>query len=161
MIIYRFVNLWAVLYVVWLALTFPFSGQQIIAGAVVSFITALISIKFIKGKVDLLNPKRIGGFLWYLPVFTWALIKANVEIAITVLHPFMPIRPGIVAVKTGLKRDISKALLANSITLTPGTLTVDVEDDTMHIHCVKVPTSETEISRLAKPFEDHIRRISE
>ncbi|MBN2724385.1 MAG: Na+/H+ antiporter subunit E [Deltaproteobacteria bacterium] len=157
----RFINLFVVSLIVWLALTFPFSVHELIMGSVVAAVASLIAMGFVKGKVDIINPVRIIGFLIYLPVFSYQLIKANLQVAYVVLHPFLPINPGIVRVPTKLKRDISRAMLANSITLTPGTLTVQVENDDLCIHCVNVPSKEEDIKKLTTPFEDHIRRISE
>ena len=73
----------------------------------------------------------------------------------------MPIKPGIVIIKTGLKSDIAKMILANSITLTPGTFTLDIVDDTLLIHWINVRTENiaeaTEI--IGEKFEKYLRVI--
>jgi len=91
---------------------------------------------------------RSGGatslkWLLYIPVFFWAMIKANFDVAYRVIHPRMPINPGVVMINTDLKSDSGKLALANSITLTPGTLTMDVEGDKLLIHWINVKTSDT------------------
>ena len=65
----------------------------------------------------------------YIPVFLYKLVLANFDMAYRVLSPKLPINPRIVKVPTSLKSDFLKLVLANSITLTPGTLSLDVEDD--------------------------------
>jgi multicomponent Na+:H+ antiporter subunit E len=74
----------------------------------------------------------------YLLYFLWQLIKANLDVAMRVLSPSLPINPGIVRVRTGLKSSLGKLVLANSITLTPGTLTLDSEGDSLYIHWINV-----------------------
>ena len=71
------------------------------------------------------------------------LIKSNLDVARRVISPSIPINPGIVEIKTNLKSGIGRMLLANSITLTPGTLTVDIKDDRLFIHWIDVSSSET------------------
>jgi multicomponent Na+:H+ antiporter subunit E len=73
----------------------------------------------------------------------------------------MPLKPGIVKVKTTLKSDIAKTFLANSITMTPGTMSVDVVDDILYIHWIWV--HEEDIEKATKiivgPFEKYIANI--
>ncbi len=75
----------------------------------------------------------------------------------------MPIKPGIVAIKTTLKGDISKLILANSITLTPGTFTLDIIDDTYLIHWIWVESADMdEASKIiAHKFERYIKEFGE
>jgi multicomponent Na+:H+ antiporter subunit E len=81
-----------------------------------------------------------------------------------VLHPKMPIRPGFVRIKTRLRRPASRAVLCNSITLTPGTLAVDIFDDgTMVVHWIYVRTLDPDeaAERTIGRFEWFIERIFE
>ncbi len=106
---------------------------------------------------------RIIWFLWYLPIFLWECIKANMDVAYRVLHPKMPIKPGIVKVKTKLKTDIAKTFLANSITMTPGTLSVDIKDEFLYIHWIYVRDEGMEKATeiIVDKFEKHLKRIFE
>lgn len=72
----------------------------------------------------------------YLFFFTGELIKSNLNVAQVVLSPQLPLNPGIVKVRTRLKSRMGRLLLANSITLTPGTLTVEVDDEWFYIHWI-------------------------
>jgi multicomponent Na+:H+ antiporter subunit E len=99
----------------------------------------------------------------YLFVFIWECIKANIDVAYRVLHPAMPIRPGIVKVKTTLKSDMAKMLLANSITMTPGTISVDIIDDYLYIHWIYVRSEDPEVYTpiITGAFEKYIKKIIE
>jgi multicomponent Na+:H+ antiporter subunit E len=96
-------------------------------------------------------------------VFLWECIKANIDVAYRVLHPAMPIRPGIVRVKTTLKSDLAKMLLANSITMTPGTISVDIIDDYLYIHWIFIKSDDPEVYTgiITGAFEKYIKRIIE
>jgi multicomponent Na+:H+ antiporter subunit E len=75
----------------------------------------------------------------------------------------MPIRPGIVKVKTSLKSDMAKMLLANSITMTPGTITVDIIDDDLYIHWIYIKSEDPEVytGMITGAFEKYIKKIVE
>jgi multicomponent Na+:H+ antiporter subunit E len=85
------------------------------------------------------------------------------DVAYRVLHPRMPIRPGIVKVKTSLKSDMAKMLLANSITMTPGTITVDIIDDDLYIHWIYIKSEDPEVytGMITGAFEKYIKKIVE
>ena len=111
-----------------------------------------------------LEPKRYGWALAYIFVLTAYIVKANLEVAYRVLHPAMPIRPGIVRVKTKLRRPAARTILGNSITLCPGTLTLDVwEDGTMMVHWIYVRSEDGEEAarEIIGRFEWFIERIFE
>jgi multicomponent Na+:H+ antiporter subunit E len=72
----------------------------------------------------------------YIPWLVWAIIKANIQVAMIIIKPQMPIDPGFLQFKTKLTRKIALVTLANSITLTPGTITVDLQGDTYIIHAI-------------------------
>ena len=76
-----------------------------------------------------LAPGRYAWALVFVAVFLWQVLLANLDVAYRILHPRMPIRPGIVKIRTTLRTPAARTLLANAITLTPGTLTVDMTDD--------------------------------
>ena len=79
------------------------------------------------------------------------------------LHPDLPINPGIVKILTGLSSDMGKSFLANSITLTPGTLTVDIDGEYLYVHWINVTTQDIEEASkiISGRFEKIIRRIFE
>lgn len=82
--------------------------------------------------------KFVIFFPIYLIVLLIEMLRANLDVAMRVINPSLPINPGIVEFKTTLKSDLLKFILANSITLTPGTLTMDVKDDSFFVHWIDV-----------------------
>ena len=98
-----------------------------------------------------------------MPVLFLYVVRANLDVAYRVLHPALPIRPGIVRARTSLKTPAGRVLLANSITLTPGTLSVDLADDVLYIHRIHVPEEDPDgdTERSLARFETFIRRIFE
>ncbi len=75
-------------------------------------------------------------FFRYLVWLAWEVLKANVDVAIMILHPRMPIRPQFMVFRTTLKNDVARVLVANSMTLTPGTITVDLDGDRYLVHAI-------------------------
>ena len=112
---------------IWVLLNWVPDNQHLFIGIVVSALAAFLTGDFFVRRLHLFkHPYRYLWFLYYVPVFLWECFKANLDVAYRVLHPDLPIHPGIVKVNTKLKTDMALTFLANSITLTPGTLTVDV-----------------------------------
>jgi multicomponent Na+:H+ antiporter subunit E len=108
-------------------------------------------------------PKRIIGILLYSLLFFKALLIANLDVAKRVLSPKLNINPGIVKIRTELTSDVGKMLLANSITLTPGTLTVDIKGEYLFIHWINVESQDIiEATKIiAGDFEKLIKSIVE
>jgi multicomponent Na+:H+ antiporter subunit E len=160
----RYVTVFILSLIFWLLLTFKITVPNIIVGSVASLICSLIFTRFfIHNIYKLMQPHRYFWFLVYLVVFIWECIKANFDVAYRVLHPAMPIRPGIVKVKTTLKSDMAKMLLANSITMTPGTISVDIIDDNLYIHWIYIRSEDPEVYTgiITGAFEKYIKRIIE
>lgn len=160
----KYIALFILAFIFWLLLTFNLSFSNIIVGLVASLITATIFGKyFIKDVVPFLQIQRYFWLIIYLIVFTWECIKANFDVAYRVLHPAMPIKPGIVKVKLGLKTNIAKTILANSITMTPGTITVDIIDDYIYVHWIYVYSENPDeySQKISGKFEKYIKKIFE
>lgn len=135
----------AVLYAFWLLLNGSLAVDVLIIGALVAVaVTALFqnSMSFLADAR--LTPVGAVATIMYFGYFLKELIKANLTLAAIVLSPDLPIRPGIVKVRTRLKSPMGRLLLANSITLTPGTLSVEMADDWLYVHCVVVDHTDVE-----------------
>ncbi|MDD3123725.1 MAG: Na+/H+ antiporter subunit E [Candidatus Izemoplasmatales bacterium] len=134
----KYLATFIVLFVIYLFLA-GFVLEEVVLGSIVSATLTLILVKFVNFKIDLLLPIKLLKFVFiYLPVFIWKLILANFDVARRVLSPKIPLNPGIVRIKTDLKGDFGKLTLANSITLTPGTLSIDIDEDYLYVHTVDV-----------------------
>jgi multicomponent Na+:H+ antiporter subunit E len=112
-----------------------------------------------------LNPVRWVSFLVYLfGPFLWGMVKANLDVAMRVITG--EIRPGIVRIDSGLKKSLASTMLANSITLTPGTLTVDVDDgpeegNIFYIHWIYVRDENPAEEDVYGSFGKWARRVAE
>jgi multicomponent Na+:H+ antiporter subunit E len=138
--------------------------QEILAGAILSLALAYWGHPYLsKRGLSAFSPKRILCIIFYVPVFFYECVKANLDVAYRVVHPKMPIQPGIVAIRTSLKSDVGKLMLANSITLTPGTLTVDVSEEYLFIHWINVESTDVEEAGrlIGGRFEKYLKVIAE
>jgi multicomponent Na+:H+ antiporter subunit E len=77
---------------------------------------------------------NVGRFILYLPWLTWQIVTASLQVAYVVMSPRMPIDPALVKFKTKLSNISSKVILGNSITLTPGTITLNITGDEFLVH---------------------------
>ena len=87
---------------------------------------------------DILLLRKLPLILLYILVLFWEIIKANVSAIRLTLSYRNEIDPVIVQFQTGLKTDLANVVLANSITLTPGTITVAMEEDELTVHALDV-----------------------
>ena len=157
-------------FIIWVLGAWPFVDgkidiQVITAGLIVSFLVAILFHEILpKEHLVFISPLRVFWALVYVPVFFYYVIKANLDVVYRALHPQMPIKPGIVKIKTNLKTESGITALANSITLTPGTLTVDLTDDGyLYIHWINVKSDDVEQATefIAKRFEWFLKKIFE
>ena len=146
----------SLLFVMWMILTSNFQMANILIGFGVSFGVSLFYLKIFKH-----NEFETISLYWvcvYILVLIKNLIISNIQIAKRTLSKDMQLAPAIVEVKTELKSEWKKLLLANSITLTPGTLTLDVKEDMLYIHIIECKSSENK-QLIIKEFEDVILKI--
>lgn len=108
-------------------------------------------------------PGIFAWLLYYIFIFLWECLKANIDVAYRVLHPDMPIRPGTIKIKTTLKSDAGLTFLANSLTLTPGNTTVDVDKaaGVLYVHRLYIKDEHRGYIPAAQKFENILRRIFE
>jgi len=154
-----------ILYIVWIALiagdNFSFGGLMI--GLIVAPLVAWLSGSHLSFVDDIkFSPQMPIHMLRYLGAFFVALMRSNVDMAKRVLSPQLPINPAVVVINTQLESRLGKLLLANSITLTPGTLTVDVLEHGLQIHWVdstKGTDLESATQAISASFEQHLREF--
>ena len=143
------------------------SFAEIIFGIILSIVVAIIASKlFVKESYRMANPVRWFTFIGYLFYFFYEMAKANVDVAYRVLTG--KINPGIVKISPDLKIDLGITMLANSITLTPGTLTVDIDEDSndLYIHWINVKKEAldkkpVDCKYVCAGFPAWIRRVAE
>jgi len=145
------------------------SPEEIIAGLLLSRVAGYFGSRFLfldARDMRMFSPMRLLNFILYLGPFFLAMAKANIDVAGRVITG--KIDPGIVRIRPNMKTDLGLTLLANSITLTPGTLTVDVDEKTrdLFIHWIGVDLSKVreldcEIEPICGRFPELIRKVTE
>jgi len=159
----KILSTWMVLYVIWVALA-GFSIEELLVGLGVSLILSVLIGKTQGYDFGFKIVVQAVKFLFvYLPYFIFKLIEANIDLAKIVLNPKLPINPGFVTITTGLEGDVAKLMLANSITLTPGTLSIDVEGQDLLIHWVDISGNDKNdyFKTIASGFEKRLGGIVE
>jgi multicomponent Na+:H+ antiporter subunit E len=159
----KIIEFFAIL-LLWLAFVWSLDIPNVMAGVAVAFLVVWLFSDILPVEIGkIFQPVRLFWLIIYLPVFAWHVLKSNLDVTYRVFHPEIPIRPGIVRVKTGLKTDIAKTFLANSITLTPGTLTVDFIDDNLYIHWINIISDDPEVETklIVSKFEKFLKKIFE
>ena len=157
---------------VWSALRRPAGIQDLILGISVALFVTFMTAPFTTAEPGdkKAHRKRHGLFgilikstylLYYVVVFLWECVKANIDVAFRVLHPDLPIRPGTVKIRTALKSDAALTFLANSLTLTPGNTTVDVDKlaGVLYVHRLYIKDERSQLIPAAQRFENILKRI--
>ncbi len=143
---------------VWVALTGSIAFLNFLFGFVVSFaILWLITVDRRKAKYFKILPKLVAFIFFFL----YELIKANLQVAYDVMTPNFFMTPGIVRVPLDAETDIEITLLANLISLTPGTLSLDVSDDrkVLYVHSMYISDKEEFIHGIKSGFERRLLEI--
>ncbi len=122
------------LFLVWIGVTNSLNIQELIVGAIVSFLIA----KFFTPKREFNLKDLAVKYIRFIPIFLKNLIESNIAVAKIVLNPKLPINTGIVKLKTDLTNEHDRLILANAITLTPGTITVELRDRELFIHVLNL-----------------------
>jgi len=149
------------MFTIWVLLAGTSVQELIFGGIAALFVTMLFRQKLTMLQDIKFNPKSIIFMVGYFFVFFWELFKSNFDVALRVISPKLPINPGIVKVRTGLKSPLGRSFLANSITLTPGTLTVEMRDEYFYIHWIDVTSDDIEGStqKIVTKFEKYLEVI--
>ena len=159
-----FLYMLAISLLVWLALTVSLEAEELVVGLGICLVLSLLLNSYYLGLgLPPLSITRIVFLAAYLVALLWEILKANLDVAYRVVHPRMPINPGVVVIRTELRSDIAKMILANSITLTPGTFTLDIIGDKLLIHWINVKAEAVEEATelIGERFERYLRVIFE
>ena len=142
----------------WGAVTGNFSEINLAFGFVLGF-GALFLIREQVGTSAYF--KRISKVFGLAVLFVYELVLSAWRVAMIVLQPKIELQPGIIAFPLTVDRDFEITMLANLITLTPGTLSVDVSEDrkTLYVHCIDVPDPQATIDDIKNGFERKILEV--
>jgi len=149
-----------VLALLWLAITGNFSGANLVFGALIA-VGAVFLLR------DSVAPpralKRLRRIVSLAVLFLYELGLSAVRVAILVVTPDLrtALRPAVVAVPLTVKSDAEITVLANLITLTPGTLSIDLSDDRKHlyVHALSVSDPQSVIDDIKSGFEARVRKV--
>ncbi len=144
---------------VWVALTGSYDRTTFLFGFLLSFILIWIIGRDGDSRKYVGFVPKIVSFILY---FTYQIIKANIEVAYDVVTPKFYMKPGIVQVPLDARSDVEITLLANIVSLTPGTLSLDVSTDrsVLYIHAMYIDDRESFIYEIKNGFERRLLEIT-
>ena len=162
--IIRFLLTFSILMLFWFILTLNFQSTSILIGIILSFFVSMVSYDFfLKSNLNIVN--RFFQILWYLLLYIFVLVYEMFLASFDVLYRVISndINPEVVYIKSELKSDLAILLLSNSITLTPGTITIDVEDEYLYVHWLYARTTHFgyAANMIKGRFEKWLERIFE
>ena len=154
------IKLFATLFVVWILLNGTLAPGTLAVGALAAALVALLfpeNLSVLSGLRSL--PQALLAAVGFVLYFLKELVKANLRMAAIVLHPALPVKPAIVRAHTDLTHPVSRLLLANAITLTPGTLTVEIKGEWLYVHWVVAEGTDTETAtrEIVAGFERYLK----
>ncbi|WLR55763.1 Na+/H+ antiporter subunit E [Mesobacillus subterraneus] len=144
---------------VWMFLKTSYSPASFFVGYFFGLLIIYIFRRFFTSRFYIL---RVVAVLNLIYIFNLELVLSNVAVLKAVLRPKLNIKPGIFAFPTELKEDWEITMLANLITLTPGTLVVDVSDDNriLYVHAMDITDADEAIQSIKNTFEKAIMEVS-
>ena len=145
--------------IVWMFISVSFTASTFVVGFIIGTILLWIMKRFLPGRFYM---SRVWSVIKLTALFFKELFMANIQVFVLIVQPKMPIKPAIFAYPTILEKDWEITLLANLITLTPGTLVIDVSEDsrTLYIHAINYDDAEGAIESIKNTFEKAILEVS-
>lgn len=145
--------------VMWMFLSETYTLTSFISGYILGIVLLLLLNRYIPGRFYL---DRLLKVIQLILLFIKELIKSNIDIVKLVYTPKPEIEPGIFAYQTELETDWELTLLANLITLTPGTLSVAISNDNsiIYIHAMDIDDINESIQSIKMTFEKAIMEVT-
>jgi multicomponent Na+:H+ antiporter subunit E len=145
--------------IIWMFLLETFTFSYFFLGFIIGFVLLFLFRRFIPGTFYYGKVRAIVKLIY---IFFRELILSNLEVVKVVYRPIVDIQPGIIAVPTDLRTNWEITLLANLITLTPGTLSISVSNDnqTIYIHAMDIRDKDETIRSIKGTFEDAIMEVT-
>ena len=156
-----FIVLAALLAVVWIFLNSTIAIGLVLTGILISGGLAFAFTRQTGIWQDVtVSPARLYHFILYTGRFLVELAQSNLNMLRYVYAPRIKINPGIVKINTRLKTPVGRLALANSIALTPGSLVVDIDGDSLFVHCLDLQTIDSDQATrlIAGPFEEQLEK---
>lgn len=149
----------ALVFVFWLVISASLAPVDVAVGAVLSLLLGWWSARFLwAGQAPGISLRESLALLRYLARFSLQVLHSAIHVALIVMNPRLPIEPRLFVCRTQLQREVSRIAFAHSVSLTPGTLTVDVSGSDFLVHCLDEESVERILSgelerRVAEVFE--------
>ncbi len=138
------ISLWLVMLALWLALSGMFQTLLVVFGIGSCILVVSIALRMDvvdhEGHPVHLHPLATLGYFGWLAV---EVVKSNIDVARRILDPALPIRPTLVRVPCSQRTDLGRVIFANSITLTPGTVSIDLDDTHVTVHALTAEGART------------------
>jgi multicomponent Na+:H+ antiporter subunit E len=159
------------LMIIWVALTEDFSPFNLVLGFIFGAFLLWFGrgvtgrVRYFQWGEDVPGPVGLAVHFWrlikFIVIFIWEVILANINIMLTVLKPTLDLKPAIIALPMDIDSDVEITLLANMITLTPGTLSLDVSDDRriLYVHCAHAEDPESTKREIKDGFETLVQEV--
>lgn len=150
-------------FLVWVIFNGTITVEIAVIGAVIVFFMFAFICKFMdySMKREILLYKKSVYFLWYVIILVSEIVKANMAVIRLITSNSEVVEPVMVKVHTNLKSNFCRVLLANSITLTPGTITVSLDGDEYVVHCLDKSLSEGMEDSIFVKMLEKLERIGE
>lgn len=134
----KYIIAFFILFLNWVIWSGMFDAFHLSLGVISCLLVIYMShdILFTSKKITSKHLMEVIRFIKYIPWLLYQIVLSNIYVARLVMNPNMPIDPHVIRFKTKLKKDISVVTFANSITLTPGTITADIKEGEFYVHCI-------------------------
>lgn len=153
----NFIGTGIILFAFWVLLSGQFDAFHLTLGAICASLVAYLYHDLLFANVRVGDMRIVAWrFITYIPWLLYQILMSNIHVASLVLRRKMPIDPKIVTFKTKLETDISCVTLANSITLTPGTITMEIRDGVYYVHALSKKVAD---ELRAGEMEDRVAHI--
>jgi multicomponent Na+:H+ antiporter subunit E len=139
---------------IWAAVNGTLTGTSLLVGFIIGYVVLVFARPLLGTSHYLQQAWLVPRFILF---FLWELVKSSIRVTYEVITPNYTMRPGIVAIPLDVESDVAITLLANFITLTPGTLSLDVSDDrqVLYIHAMYV---DSDVETVRREIKDTIER---
>lgn len=142
--VHRWLQLSTALFVFWLVLSMPLDLSDLLWGLPAAVAVGGLAGGFLwREESPGIGARRVGGLVFHTFDLVRQIVPAALQVARVVLDPALPLDPKIIVHRTTLDDDLERVTLANTITLTPGTHCVDLEDDRVTVHCLSPSFAES------------------
>lgn len=147
-----------VLWVIWLLLNNTLAPVHILLGLILAVIIPLMTTVFWPNKIQLSHPGVLFKFFW---VVIWDILVANLTVAKLILGPNQHLKPGFILIPLDIQHPLGISILANTISLTPGTVSCDVTANRQHlkVHALHLENSDETIQQIKQRYEAPLIKV--